>query len=41
MPRLLTEEHKEKRFENAFAFLQRYQTEGYEFLDQIVTRYET
>ncbi|KFM68018.1 hypothetical protein X975_04435, partial [Stegodyphus mimosarum] len=28
VPRLLTDEHKGKRFESAFAFLQCYQTEG-------------
>ncbi|GFS55653.1 histone-lysine N-methyltransferase SETMAR, partial [Nephila pilipes] len=28
VPRLLTEEHKGKGFESAFAFLQRYQKEG-------------
>ncbi|KFM67462.1 Histone-lysine N-methyltransferase SETMAR, partial [Stegodyphus mimosarum] len=41
VPRLLTEEHKGKRFESAFAFLQRYQTEGNDFLDKIVTGDET
>ncbi|XP_035209966.1 histone-lysine N-methyltransferase SETMAR-like [Stegodyphus dumicola] len=41
VPRLLTEEHKGKSFESAFAFLQRYQTEGYEFLDKIVNGDET
>ncbi|XP_035210768.1 histone-lysine N-methyltransferase SETMAR-like [Stegodyphus dumicola] len=41
VPRLLTEEHKEKRFESAFAFLQRYQTEGNEFGVIIVTGDET
>ncbi|XP_035209507.1 histone-lysine N-methyltransferase SETMAR-like [Stegodyphus dumicola] len=39
--RLLLEERKGKRFESAFAFLQRYQTEGNEFLDKIVTGDET
>ncbi|XP_035215058.1 histone-lysine N-methyltransferase SETMAR-like [Stegodyphus dumicola] len=41
VPRLLTEEHKRKHFESAFAYLQRYQTEGNEFLDKIVTGDET
>ncbi|KFM62375.1 Histone-lysine N-methyltransferase SETMAR, partial [Stegodyphus mimosarum] len=38
VPRLLTEEHKGKRFESAFAFLQ---TEGNDVLDKIVTGDET
>ncbi|XP_035229452.1 histone-lysine N-methyltransferase SETMAR-like [Stegodyphus dumicola] len=41
VPRPLTEEHKGKRFESASAFLQRYQTEGNEFWDKLMTRDET
>ncbi|GFS37781.1 histone-lysine N-methyltransferase SETMAR [Nephila pilipes] len=38
---LLTEEHKGKLVESAFAFLQCYQKEGNEFLSTIVTASET
>ncbi|GFS94505.1 histone-lysine N-methyltransferase SETMAR [Nephila pilipes] len=38
---LLTEEHKGKLVESAFAFLQCYQKEGNEFLRTIVTASET
>ncbi|XP_035229543.1 histone-lysine N-methyltransferase SETMAR-like [Stegodyphus dumicola] len=41
VPRLLTEEHKGKRFESAFAFLQRYETERNEFSNKPVTGNET
>lgn len=41
VPCLLTEEHKRKHFESGFEFLQRYQKEGNQFLDKIVTVDET
>ncbi|XP_035227854.1 histone-lysine N-methyltransferase SETMAR-like [Stegodyphus dumicola] len=41
VPHLSMEEHKGKRFESAFAFLQCYQTEGNEFLEKIATGDET
>lgn len=37
VPRLLTEEHKGKRFLSALKFLDRYEKEGNDFLDKIVT----
>ncbi|GFS99359.1 mariner Mos1 transposase [Nephila pilipes] len=40
MRRLLTEKHKVKLFESAFAFLQLYQNEGDEFLDTFVIEYK-
>ncbi|GFS79997.1 histone-lysine N-methyltransferase SETMAR [Nephila pilipes] len=41
VPRLLTDERKNKRFERTFAFLQRCQKEGKVVLDTIVTGGET
>lgn len=37
VPRLLTAQHKEKRFQSALQFLFRYENEGNDFLDKIVT----
>jgi hypothetical protein len=41
VPRCLTEEHKNRRFEIALSQLQRFKEEGNEFLESIVTGDET
>ena len=41
VPRQLIPEHKAKRMESAFTFLQRYQDDGDEFLDRTITGDQT